>query len=188
MCALLLGSEFHRCIVSTIRRRRKRQGEHERDTERTKRKSGDITNAKTSKENHHQLIISSLSTDNDDTVCDCLLKLDISPSRHVLGKRKRMNARKEEKDNGEMTDKKRWANERMTERGLRKKVRDYGRSLLSYRGREGQRERETEKTKKGIIPASTWTIVCAEEGGTSQGRDKRIRIPGNNVPHIYFQI
>ena len=37
------------------------------------------------------------TNDGDDTVCDCLLKLDISPSRHVLGKRKRMNVTEEER-------------------------------------------------------------------------------------------
>jgi len=65
----------------------------------------------------------------------------------------------------------------MTERRLRKKVRDYGRSLLcSENSRGEQRRRRRNKAKKGIIPSSTLTRTLC------------IRIPGNNVPHVYFQI
>ncbi len=41
----------------------------------------------TNEKNHHQMISIFVV---DDTVYDCLLKLDISPSRHVLGKRGRI--------------------------------------------------------------------------------------------------
>ncbi len=47
VCTLLSGSEFRRCIVSTIRGRRRKK---ERNT-----------NEKKKTKNHHQMIISSLS-------------------------------------------------------------------------------------------------------------------------------
>jgi hypothetical protein len=100
---------------------------NERDTNGKKKKK------KKKKENHHQ--IDDHISVVEDTVCDCLLQLDISHSRHVLGKhrRKRDDTQK--------------AGANVKKRRLRKKVRDYGRSLLSQRerGRGGI-------TKKRIIP------------------------------------
>jgi len=106
--------------VSTIRRRReKKRKKHERNEEDGESSSDD-----------HIFVV-------DDTVHDCLLKLDIFHSRHVLGKRGRITERK--RDDTQKTG----ANEK--KRGLRKKVRDYGRSLLLQRLRE--------RAKKGIIPS-----------------------------------
>jgi hypothetical protein len=122
VCTLLSGSEFRRCIVSTIRRRRKKvRKEYERKEEDGESSSDDYI-----------FVV-------DDSVYDCLLKLDIFHSRHVLGKRGRIQQRK--RDDTQKTG----ANKK--KRGLRKKVRDYGRSLLSQRerGRGGI-------TKKRIIP------------------------------------
>ncbi len=67
---VLCCSEFCRCIVSTIRRKRKRK-RHERKEE------------ESSSSDDHILVA-------DDIVHHCLLKLDIFRSRHVLGKRIRI--------------------------------------------------------------------------------------------------
>lgn len=81
-------------------------------------------------------VVFSFSTVNDDTVYDCLLKLDISLSRHVLGEtntnecNSRKREKKKKKKREDDTQKDRVTNEKKR-KGLRKKVRDYGRSLLS---------------------------------------------------------
>ncbi len=69
VCVCSAARNFCRCIVSTIRRKRKRK-RHERKEE------------ESSSDDHISVA--------DDIVHHCLLKLDIFRSRHVLGKRIRI--------------------------------------------------------------------------------------------------
>lgn len=83
VCSFLSGSEFCRCIVSTIRRRRKRKRKNDERKE-------EEEDGESSSDDH-------IFVDND-TVYDSLLRLDISHNRHVLGKRGRKRAREREKN------------------------------------------------------------------------------------------
>ncbi len=109
--SLWLGISSSYC-VNNQKKKRKKNERNEEDGE--------------SSSNDHIFVV-------DDTVHDCLLKLDIFHSRHVLGKRGRITERK--RDDTQKTG----ANEK--KRGLRKKVRDYGRSLLLQRLRERERRK-----------------------------------------------
>lgn len=130
VCTLLSGSEFCRCIVSTIRRKRRREKKERKKHERNEEQEDD---GESSSDDHIFVV--------DDTVYGCLLKLDIFHSRHVLGEA-RANKIEEKEDDTQKTG----ANETTArERELRKKVRDYGRSLLS------QREEEREKRNEGLF-------------------------------------
>ena len=118
VCVCSAGRNSSRCIVSTIRRerRRLRRRRRRREEKRHERKE------ESSSDDHISVAA--------DIVYHCLLKLDIFRSRHVLGKRVRTKRERERDD----THTKR--------RGLRKKVRDYGRSLLSQR---------KDKRRKGLF-------------------------------------
>lgn len=113
--------------MSTIRQRRK-----ERERERQ-------TNEKKEEESSDDYI--SFVCRND-TLKDCLLKLDIFPTRHVLERSFEREEEEEKKDDTHTYEKK------PRERRLRKKVRDYGRSL---------RENE-ERDYSFLFSPSTWTL------------------------------